>query len=191
MTQNQQGQLFGYARVSSVSQDVAVQRAALMAAGCTIIREERASGRSRQGREELELLLLFLRPGDTLVVTHIDRLARSMKDLQDIVTDLDRRGVALKVTEQPVDTGTAVGKAFLGMLGVFAEFEANLRRERQLEGIAAAKARGVYAGKGRKRVIDGTAVQRLRQEQVGASEIARRLGISRASVYRYLSKSGG
>jgi len=84
-------------------------------------------------------LLDFVQPGDTLVVTRIDRLARSMKDLQDIVHELKGKSVALRATEQPVDTGTASGKAFLDMLGVFAESETNLRRERQLEGIKAAK----------------------------------------------------
>jgi len=89
---------------------------------------------------ELQVLLDFVQPGDTLVVTRIDRLARSMKDLQDIVHELEERGVALRATEQTVDTGTAAGKAFLDMLGVFAEFETNLRRERQLERIKAASA---------------------------------------------------
>ena len=92
----------------------------------------------------------------------------------------------MKATEQPVDTGTAAGKAFLDMLGVFAEFETNLRRERQLEGISAAKARGVY--KGRKPSIDAREVLRLRQEGLGPAAIARRLGIGRASVYRVLGK---
>jgi DNA invertase Pin-like site-specific DNA recombinase len=93
----------------------------------------------------------------------------------------------LKATEQPVDTGTAAGKAFLDMLGVFAEFETNLRRERQLEGISSAKARGVY--KGRKPSIDIVEVRRLRsEEKLGPAAIARRLGIGRASVYRLLGK---
>ena len=101
--------------------------------------------------------------------------------------ELRARGVALKATEQPVDTGTAAGKAFLDMLGVFAEFETNLRRERQLEGINAAKARGVY--KGRKPSIDAVEVMRLRcEEKLGPAAIARRLGIGRASVYRVLGK---
>jgi DNA invertase Pin-like site-specific DNA recombinase len=95
---------------------------------------------------------------------------------------IEGEGVKLKATEQPIDTGTAAGKAFLDMLGVFAEFETNLRKERQLEGIAAAKARGVY--KGRKPTIDPGAVRKLAAEGVGATEIARRLGIGRASVYR-------
>ena len=119
------------------------------------------------------------------MVTRVDRLARSLKDLQGIVHELKEKGVALRATEQPVDTGTAAGKAFLDMLGVFAEFETNLRRERQLEGIKAAKARGVY--KGRKPSIDVAEVRRLReQEKLGATAIARRLGIGRASVYRVL-----
>jgi DNA invertase Pin-like site-specific DNA recombinase len=108
-----------------------------------------------------------------------------LKDLQDIVHELKGRGVALRATEQPIDTSTAAGKAFLDMLGVFAEFETNLRRERQLEGIAQAKARGVY--RGRKPSIDMAEIRRLRdQDGLGATAIARRLGIGRASVYRAL-----
>ena len=99
---------------------------------------------------------------------------------------LKERGVTLRATEQPINTQSATGKAFLDMLGVFAEFETNLRRERQLEGIAAAKARGVY--RGRKPSIDPAEIQQLRvEEHLGASAIARRLGIGRASVYRALS----
>jgi DNA invertase Pin-like site-specific DNA recombinase len=112
-----------------------------------IIRAEKVSGASRKGRSELETLLEFLRPGDTLIVTRIDRLARSLRDLQNIVHELREKGVHLKATEQPIDTSTAAGKAFLSMLGVFAEFENNLRRERQMEGFNAAKARGVYKGR--------------------------------------------
>src|SRR5260370_41254823 len=108
-----------------------------------------------------------------------------MGDLEDIVGKLKAKGVALKATEQPIDTATAAGKAFLDMRGVFAEFETNLRRERQAEGIAAAKARGVY--KGRKPKIDPAVVPQLRYEKkLGPADIARRLGIGRASVYRVL-----
>src|ERR1700726_2365889 len=167
---------YGYARVSTLDQNLGIQRAALKAAGCEVIRAEKASGTRRDGRSELQVLLDFLRAGDTLVVTRIDRLARSLKDLQDIVHELKGKGVALKATEQPVDTGTAAGKAFLDMLGVFAEFETNLRRERQLEGIAQAKAKGIYTG--RKPSIDPAEVRRLRdQDGLGATAIARRLGI--------------
>ena len=177
--------LYGYARVSSIDQDLSIQRTALKAAGSEVIRAEKGSGTRRDGRSELQVLLDFLRPSDTLVVTRIDRLARSLKDLQDIVHELKAKGVALKATEQPVDTGKAAGKAFLDMLAVFAEFETNLRRERQMEGIKAAKERGVY--KGRKPSIDVAEVRRLRtEEKLGPAAIARRLGIGRASVYRVL-----
>lgn len=181
--------LYGYARVSSSDQDFLLQEKTLREAGCDVVRSEKGSGVSRVGRTELQTLLDFLRPGDTLVVTRIDRLARSIKDLQDIVYTLKERGVSLKATEQPIDTLSAAGKAFLDMLGVFAEFETNLRRERQLEGIADAKARGVY--RGRKPSIDPLEVQRLRaEEKLGATEIARRLGVGRASVYRVLAQHG-
>lgn len=178
--------VYGYARASTLAQDVTLQETALRRAGCDVIRSEKASAATRAGRSELALLLQFLRPGDTLMVTRIDRLARSIKDLQDIVHELRQKGVALQATEQPIDTATAAGKAFLDMLGVFAEFETNLRRERQMEGIAQAKAKGVY--KGRKRAIDPAEVRRLRdEEQLGPTAIAERLGIGRASVYRALA----
>lgn len=177
--------VYGYARVSSTDQDVSTQREALKAAGCEIIREEKVSGTSREGREELKTLLEFLRAGDTLVVVRVDRLARSLTDLQAITDELNAKGVALKATEQPVDTSTSAGRAFFQMLGVFAEFETNLRKERQLDGIAKAKASGVY--KGRKPSIDADEVQRLKeQEGLGATQIAKRMGIARTSVYRVL-----
>lgn len=183
--------LYGYARVSTTDQDLGLQEAALRAAGCEVIRTEKKSGTTREGRAELATLLDFLRAGDTLVVTRVDRLARSIGDLQDVVRALKAKGVALRATEQPIDTATAAGKAFLDMLGVFAEFETNLRRERQMEGIAAAKARGVYKGKGRKPTIDAAEVRRLHaEEELGPAAIAKRLGIGRASVYRVLGKRG-
>ncbi|HEY1979308.1 MAG TPA: recombinase family protein [Xanthobacteraceae bacterium] len=174
--------IYGYARVSTTDQDLSVQVAALEAAGCVIVRKEKRSGTSTEGREELRTLLDFIRTGDVLAVTRIDRLARSIGDLQDIVRELRAKGATLRATEQPIDTSTAAGKAFLDMLGVFAEFETNLRRERQMEGIAAAKAKGVY--KGRKPSIKPEAVAALKAEGLGATEIAKRLGIGRASVYR-------
>jgi hypothetical protein len=104
---------YGYARVSSRDQDLSIQEAALKAAGCDLIRAEKVSGTRREGRAELDLLLEFLRPGDELVVTRIDRLARSIGDLQDIVRMLQAKGVTFRATEQPVDTATAAGKFFL------------------------------------------------------------------------------
>ena len=172
--------MYGYARCSSLDQDLSIQKEALKAAGCTVIRSEKASGTTTKGRNELATLLEFLRHGDTLVVTRIDRLARSIADLQVIVATLKAKGAALRTTD-----GMAFGKCFLDMLGTFAEFETNLRRERQLEGIAKAKAAGVYQG--RKPTIDAGAVRKLKNDGLGASEIAKRLKIGRASVYRVLS----
>ena len=180
--------LLGYARASTTDQDVTIQVEALKAAGCTAIRSEKRSGTSRAGRTELATILDFIREGDTLVVTRIDRLARSLGDLQDIVRTLKEKGAALKATEQPIDTSTAAGKAFLDMLGVFAEFETNLRRERQMEGIAQAKERGVY--RGRKAVISVADIQARKAQGMGASAIAKELGISRASVYRVIGGAG-
>lgn len=176
--------LYGYARVSTTDQDLTLQEEALKAAGCDMVVSEKVTGTSREGRQELERLLQFIREGDTLVVTRIDRLARSIGDLQDIVRGLKAKGVSLRATMQSVDTSTAAGKAFLDMLGVFAEFETNLRKERQAEGIAKAKAAGVY--KGRKATIDQLEVRKLKEQGLGATEIAARLKIGRASVYRIL-----
>jgi len=177
---------YGYARVSTTDQDLSIQEDALKAAGCEIIRSEKVSGSSTTGRKELANLLEFIREGDTLTVTRIDRLARSIFDLQVLVRELTDRGAVLRATEQPIDTGTAAGKCFLDMLGVFAEFETNLRRERQAEGIAKAKAAGMY--KGRKPTIDVDEVRQLRDGGMGASAIAKQIGIGRASVYRVLAE---
>jgi DNA invertase Pin-like site-specific DNA recombinase len=149
------------------------------------VRSEKRSGASTAAREELKTILAFLQRGDTLTVTRIDRLARSIGDLRDIVRELRTKDVTLKATEQPIDTSTAAGKAFLDILGVFAEFETNLRRERQLEGIKAAKARGVY--KGRPPSIQPESIAAPKAEGLGATAIAKRLGINRASVYRLLA----
>lgn len=175
---------YGYARVSSRDQDLSIQEAALKAAGCELIRAEKMSGTKREGRAELDLLLQFVRAGDELVITRIDRLARSIGDLQDVVRTLLAKGATLRATEQPIDTSTAAGKCFFDMLGVFAEFETNLRRERQLEGIARAKAAGVY--KGRKRSVPVEQVKQLKAAGRGATEIAEELEVSRQSVYRAL-----
>jgi len=177
--------VFGYARAPT-EQDLTLQIHALKAAGCEITRWEKVSetttaGRA-EGRAELASLLEFIRKGDTLVVTRIDRLARSIGDLQDIVRTLKNKGAALRAIEEPIDTSSAAGKAFLNLLGVFAEFETNLRRERQLEGIAQAKAKGVY--KGRRPTIDREKVLELENAGLGPSAIADKLNIGRASVYR-------
>lgn len=177
--------VYGYARVSTTDQDLSIQIDALKAAGCSTIRSEKVSGTSTQGRDELNTLLEFIHSGDVLTVTRIDRLARSIRDLQNIVHAITAKGATLRATEQPIDTSSAAGKAFLDMLGVFAEFETNLRKERQMEGINKAKANGIY--KGRKPSIDAEQVKSLKAEGLGATAISKQLGIGRASVYRLLS----
>jgi DNA invertase Pin-like site-specific DNA recombinase len=152
--------------------------AALKAAGCQVIRAEKRSGTTTEGRDALRTVLEFLHAGDVLMVTRIDRLARSIGDLQDIVRTIRARGAVLKATEQPIDTGTAAGKCFLDMLGVFAEFETNLRRERQLEGIA--KAAGVYKGRPPSIEVSAQGMRALRHRQ-GAPD--------RPGVYRVLGQS--
>ena len=176
---------YGYARCSTQSQDLEIQRNALLSAGCEVVREEKVSGTSLKGRSELNTLLEFLRKGDELVVTRIDRLARSMRDLQNIVYELTEKGVHLSATEQSINTSTPEGKCFLDMLGVFAEFETRLRHERQMEGIKKAKEKGVY--KGRKQTLDIAKIKELAAQGLMKTEIAKRLGIGRASVYRALN----
>ena len=172
----------GYARTSTVEQNLDAQIAALKAAGCSMVRTEQKSGASLKGRSELKTILDFIHPGETLVVTRIDRLARSLSDLQVIVTHLKSKGAHLAATEQPVETSTATGKAFFDMLGVFAEVETNLRRERQAEGIVAAKQRGVYRGRLPK--IDMATIQAKLSEGMSPTKIARDMGISRGTVYK-------
>lgn len=179
----------GYARVSTADQDVSGQVDALKAAGCEVVRTEKVSGTSREGRTELATVLAFLRPGDTLMVTRIDRLARSIDDLRAIVREVADKGAAVKATEQPFDTGDIYGELTMNLLGVFADFETKLRKERQMEGIERAKAKGVY--KGRPAKIDAKKVRELREQGLGATEIARQMGIGRASVYRVLDEVSG
>jgi DNA invertase Pin-like site-specific DNA recombinase len=123
--------------------------------------------------------------GDKLVVWKLDRLARIMNDLTNIVETIESKGASLEILDQRIDTGTASGKAFLQMLGVFAEFETNLRKERQLAGIAKAKQERPEAYQGRKVTTDGDEVKALIGRGLKPMEIARKLGVSRATVYRY------
>ena len=179
--------IYGYARVSHTDQDLTIQEQALTAAGAEIVRGEKVSGTSRKGRAELETLLQFLREGDVLMVTRLDRLARSLSDLSTIVDDLTKRGCSLKCTEQPVDTGSATGRAFLGMLGVFAQFETEIRKERQAEGIAQAKRKGVYKGRPADHERIATIFD-LKRQGIGATEIAKRVGVTRPYVYKVLAR---
>jgi DNA invertase Pin-like site-specific DNA recombinase len=177
---------YGYARVSTDQQELDAQVEALKAAGAHVVRAEKVSGSApRVDRRELTTLLEFLREGDTLLVFKLDRLARSTKDLLDIVDTLEAAKVRLRTVDGEIDTSTASGRAFVGMVAVFAEFETTLRRERQMEGIRKAKAEGKY--RGRKPSVDTEEVKRLKAEGMGATAIAGKLGVSRQSVYRALA----
>ena len=178
--------IYGYARVSSSSQTLEEQIAALTAAGCDVVRSEKQSGRTASDRAELQTLLAFLRAGDALMVTRIDRLARSVLDLLKIVEELREKGATLQALHQAIDTGSPAGMAFLQMLRVFAEFERSSILDRQRAGIAAARAAGRKGG--RKAVIPRGDVARLLGEHIGATEIARRLSIGVASVYRIMDE---
>jgi DNA invertase Pin-like site-specific DNA recombinase len=177
--------IYGYARVSSLSQSTDLQVARLRAAGCDVVRQEAAAGRSRAGRSELDTILEFIQPGDTLMVVKLDRLGRSTRDVLNLVHELESRGAALHVLEPEIDTSKPEGRIILTTLSMVAEMELSFIKERQRAGIEAAKAKGVY--KGRRRSIDRDAVQQLRTEGLGATEIAKRLGIGRASVYKVLN----
>ena len=174
----------GYARVSSVGQNLESQIKSLKDYGCEKIFQEKVSGTSTQGRDKLRECLDFVREGDEVVFTRVDRVARSVLDLQLIVKELTDKKVTITSTEQPISTKDATSKCFLDMLGVFAELETNLRKERQMEGIARAKTKGVY--KGRKSNINVEKIKSLKDEGMGATAIARELGIHRDSVYRLL-----
>jgi DNA invertase Pin-like site-specific DNA recombinase len=176
--------IFGYARVSTTDQSTAIQEASLKAAGAQVVFAERLTGTSRTGRSELAKLLSILGPGDTLAVTRLDRLGRSLVELANIGNEIAAAGAHLRVTEQAVDTSMATGRAFFGMQAIFAEFETDVRRERQAEGIAQAKANGVY--KGRQATIELDRVHSLKASGLGPTEIAATMKISRQSVYRLL-----
>ena len=178
--------LVGYGRVSSSGQSLDIQNESLAQVGCEKIFAEKMSGRSAKDRIELANAIDFVRQGDTLVVTRLDRLARSVGDLHRIIEKLTDKGVEFRcINQSGIDTDTSTGKLMLSILGAVAQFENDIRRERQMEGIAKAKAEGRY--KGRPATIDPQQVKALRATGLGASAIARQMNIGRASVYRALA----
>ncbi len=178
--------LVGYGRVSSSGQSLDIQHQALSQAGCEKVFSEQVSGRSTIGRNQLALALDFVREGDTLVVTRLDRLARSVGDLHQIIERLAEKKVAFRcIYQSGVDTDTSTGRLMLAMLGAVAMFENDIRRERQLEGIEKAKAAGKY--RGRPASIDPARVKELHGNGMGPAQIAKVMNIGRASVYRALA----
>ena len=175
----------GYARVSTTDQDYDGQVERLKAEGCTTIRKEKVSGASREGRDELAAILDFLRPGDELVVTRLDRLGRSTRYVLNIVHECEQRSASLTVLEPHVSTRGDTGRIVLTVLGMVAEMERGFIKARQRDGIAKAKEAGVYTGG--KRRIDPEKVKGLRAEGKGPTEIAKALGVSRMQVHRILT----
>lgn len=176
--------LIGYARTSTVEQTASfdAQKVALVAQGCTKVFSEQTS--SVGDREELDKALEFVREGDTLMVTKLDRLARSVSHLCQLVERLQNKGVSLRVLDMGLDTGTPTGRLMLNLLGAIGQFEREVMLERQRVGIAKAKVEGKYRGRKPTAQQQSGQVLELRGAGVGASAIAERLGISRASVYR-------
>jgi len=187
--------LIGYGRTSTADQVAGLegQERDLRAAGCTKLFLEQVSATTTQ-RPQLEAALDYAREGDTVHVTKPDRLARSTADLLGIVARLEAKGVGLVVLSmggQQVDTRTATGKLMLTMLAAVAAFERDLMLERQREGIAKAKGEGKYKGRAPTAMRQAGEVARLTGAGVTPTEIARRLGLSRMSIYRALKETEG
>src|SRR5258707_1736719 len=163
----------------------APQAARLKAAGCEIIRKEKASGKTRAGRDELEAILEFIRVGDELVVVKLDRLGRSTRDVLNLVHELEQKGAGLRVLEPEFCTSTDTGRILVTVLGMVAEMERRVILERQRAGIEAAKKRGAYHG--RKPSVPVEQVRKMHGEGKGPAEIAAALSISRMSVWRALN----
>ncbi|OWV72196.1 resolvase [Rhizobium sp. R634] len=174
----------GYARVSTVDQDFEIQQQRLKAEGCVIVRAEKVSGASREGRTELSTIIEFLREGDELVVTRLDRLGRDTRDVLNIVHECEQRGAYVTVLDPHVSTRGEMGHVILTVLGMVAQMERRFIRERQREGIEKARAEGVY--KGGKTRLDHALISRLHHDGQGVSAIAKAAGCSRMQVYRVL-----
>lgn len=179
--------LIGYARTSTLEQEAGLdaQKRDLNAAGCEKTFEEQTS--SVGERAKLTAALDYLRDGDTLVVTKLDRLARSVLHLGEIVNEIKGKGAELRILAMDVDTATPTGQLLLNMLGSVAQFEREMMLERQREGIAKAKAQGKYKGRKATARAQSDKVLKLREEGVTPTEIARELGIGRTSVYRIIN----
>ena len=183
--------IVGYARTSTTEQQAGLdaQLRDLKQSGCNKVFEEQVSSVDRDARTQLADALDFIREGDTLVVTRLDRLARSVHHLLELVDEIDAKGASLRVLDMDINTGTPTGRLMLTLLGGIAEFERSIMLERQREGIAKAKAAGKYKGRKPTAREKADEIIALRGEGKGATEIARTLGIGRASVYRVLEQA--
>lgn len=181
--------IVGYGRTSTLDQKAGLeaQKRDLEAAGCERLFMEQVSSVDMKERAKLAEALDFIREGDTLVVTKLDRLARSVAHLIEITRQVEAKGAQLRILAMNIDTGTANGRLMLNLLASVAEFEREIMLERQREGIAKAKAEGRYQGRPATAQAKEAEVKELHRQGVGATEIAKRVGIGRASVYRILA----
>ncbi|TIN31723.1 MAG: recombinase family protein [Mesorhizobium sp.] len=177
----------GYARVSTIDQDLDTQIAKLKAEGCALVRSEKRSGASREGRAELATIIDFLRPGDELVVARLDRLGRDTRDVLNLIHECEQRGAFATVLDPHVSTPGEMGHVVLTVLGMVAQMERRFIKERQREGIQRAKATGVYRG-GKAR-IDHQRIVEMHKARMGPSDIAKAMGCSRMQIYRILKES--
>ena len=175
---------YGYARCSSLSQSTDIQVAALKEAGCEVVRAEKKSGSTIEGRTELAGLMDFMRDGDVLCIHKLDRLGRNTRDVLNLVHELDERGCSLQVLEPAIDTSGPMGKVMLTVLGMVSEMELGFIKERQRAGIEKAKAAGKY--KGRPTSLDHDKIKAMKAEGMGATAIARELGCTRGAIYKVL-----
>ncbi|MEO5324271.1 recombinase family protein [Mesorhizobium sp. CC13] len=175
----------GYARVSTTDQDLETQIFKLRTEGCEVVRSEKVSGASREGRSELATVLDFLRPGDELMVTRLDRLGRSTRDVLNLVHECEQKGAVVTVLDPHVSTRGEMGHLVLTVLGMVAQMERRFIKERQREGIEKAKANGIY--RGAKPRIDRAAILDLHAKGTRATAIAKEVGCSRMQVYRVLN----
>jgi DNA invertase Pin-like site-specific DNA recombinase len=181
---NETAMAFGYARVSTASQDEALQLDALEQAGCDRVFTDQASG-ATSNRPALDELLGMVRRGDTLVIWRLDRLGRSLRHLLEVVGDLEQRGVALRSLTESIDTSSPAGRLVFHTFGALAEFERDLIRERTKAGLAAARARGRVGGRPTVWTPEKREqARRMLEAGKDVSTIAKVLGVSRASVYR-------
>ena len=183
------GKKIGYARVSTTDQNLEGQLDALKKEGCTIFYHEKVSG-AKKDRPELDKCLISLREGDTLVVTKLDRLGRTLKGLVEVMEDFKKRDVHFKCLDDPIDTSSATGEFFFHIMGAFSQLERNLIRERTRTGLEAARKRGRYGGRptvhsNEKKEL---AYEKFQENKLTVAEIAKTLGMERTTIYRYINK---
>lgn len=180
----------GYARVSSTGQNLTSQVEALKKAGCEKIFQEKKSGTKSSNRPELQNALDFVRNGDTLVVTRLDRCSRNVKDLHQIIETLNNKEVGFKATEQEIDTTTSAGRLMIGLLSIVSAFETDLRAERQADGIASAKKRGVkFGGTPKLTEEDVLRIMDFQNYTTMTNQaIADEFGIARSTLLRYVAE---